>query len=71
MLLNKINRYNFILLFFLAVYFLLTSGCETINPAEEIPGYIRIDSIRFETDYLTEGSSKYAFVDSWIYLDND
>ena len=68
---NKISRYNFFLLFFLAVYFLLTSGCEFINPAEEIPGYIRIDSIRFETDYQTEGSSKYSFVDSWIYLDND
>jgi hypothetical protein len=50
---------------------ILFSGCDAINPTEEIPGYVKIDSIRFETDYQTQGSSKYEFVDSWIYLDND
>lgn len=50
---------------------LVSFACKNLNPAEPIPGYVRIDSIEFETDYQTQGSSKYSFVDSWVYLDND
>ncbi|MFM8433003.1 MAG: hypothetical protein ACKOA1_09425, partial [Bacteroidota bacterium] len=51
-----------------------TTGCEFINPTEQIPGYVSIDSIQFEhgpgRTYQDEGSVKYSFTDSWIYVDN-
>jgi hypothetical protein len=47
------------------------SSCEIINPAEPIPGYIQVDSIIFETNYVVQGSSKFNFTDAWVYVDND
>lgn len=57
-------------------YFMLLSvlpfySCETINPAEQVPGYVKIDSIRFTTDYQFQGSSEYRFKDAWVYVDNN
>lgn len=45
------------------------TSCE--DQSVEIPGYVSIDSIQFETDYPTQGSSKYTYPDSWVYVDND
>jgi hypothetical protein len=48
------------------------TGCDLFEDApEQIPGYVGIDSILFETDYQTQGSSKHLYRDSWVYVDND
>jgi hypothetical protein len=50
-------------------------SCDLINPAEQVPGYLSIDSIVFEhgpgKTYQDEGSVLHRFSDSWIYVDND
>jgi hypothetical protein len=58
-------------LIFGGLYLSLFSGCEAINPAEPIPGYVQVDSIQFETNYVVQGSSKHRFSDAWVYVDND
>lgn len=55
----------------LLVIVVVMTGCDTINPVEPIPGYVSIDSILFETDYPVQGSSKYTYTDSWVYIDNN
>ncbi|MFM7216823.1 MAG: hypothetical protein ACKO1U_02250, partial [Bacteroidota bacterium] len=61
--------------FFLTLLLLAMTGCESINPSEQIPAYVSIDSIRFEhgpgRTYQDEGSVKCTFTDSWIYVDNE
>ncbi|MEX0967083.1 MAG: hypothetical protein WD077_07585 [Bacteroidia bacterium] len=43
----------------------LFQGCETINPAEEIPSYIRIDSVSLETT-TGQGSNSHNITDAWM-----
>jgi len=43
------------------------SGCDLINPEEQIPAFIRIDSITMTTDVATYGSPDQNFVDAWVY----
>lgn len=43
----------------------LAAGCDTINPAEEIPGYIYVDSVALETG-PDQGVSSARFVDVWV-----
>jgi hypothetical protein len=50
----------------------LLYGCDLFEDQPEmIPGYVRIDSIRFDTDYQTQGSNRFSFKDSWVYVDNN
>jgi len=50
---------------------LLHSGCELINPPEQIPSFIAIDSIKLEPnpDVLAGSLSSYI-TDAWIYVDD-
>lgn len=52
-------------LFALAVVAIVTS-CDIINPTEEIPSYVYVDSIRFETGPL-EGSNSSKITEVWFY----
>lgn len=46
-------------------------SCELINPEEQIPSYIRIDSIGLSAqDYSEYGSSSHKISDAWVYIDN-
>src|SRR5688500_14664775 len=44
-------------------------SCNLINPQEDIPSYIRIDSFHLTTDYPIEGSASHFVTDGWVYAD--
>ncbi len=47
-------------------------SCDIINPDEEIPSYISIDSISLKTnDANIEGIASESIQDAWIYIDNN
>jgi len=46
-------------------------SCELVNPTENIPSYIHIDSIALTTKNHPEyGSSSHKITDAWIYVDD-
>lgn len=49
----------------------LNSGCETIDPAVDIPSYITIQSVDMVTDYATEGTDDHNITDVWILVGDD
>lgn len=51
--------------------FILSQSCNIINPDEEIPSYIKIDSISLVTNPLLQGSNSHKIVDAWLYVDNN
>ncbi|MBK7856941.1 MAG: hypothetical protein IPJ79_20445 [Bacteroidetes bacterium] len=48
-----------------------SQSCNLINPDEDIPSYIKIDSISLATDFSTQGSNSHKIVDVWLYVDNN
>jgi hypothetical protein len=48
------------------IFFLSLASCEWINPEEDIPFYVQIDSAEVITDYASEGSSSHRITDIWI-----
>ena len=49
----------------------VVTGCDIINPAEEIPAYIYVTEFSFSTDVGTEGSSSSRITDVWVSVNND
>jgi hypothetical protein len=47
----------------------LMNACEVINPSEEIPAYIQVDSIGVYTDETTQGTSSSHLSDVWVTVD--
>lgn len=45
------------------------SGCKVFDPAEEIPSYVKINSIGLTTNPSVEGTSSHKITDAWIYID--
>lgn len=43
------------------------TSCEVINPEEDIPSYIHIDSISLNSSY----SSPHNITDAWVYVNDD
>jgi hypothetical protein len=54
----------------LVVIALIASSCNWINPSEEIPSFIKIDSVSFSTSSI-EGSNNQNFVDAWVFVDDE
>ncbi|RMG81984.1 MAG: hypothetical protein D6707_03815 [Bacteroidetes bacterium] len=48
----------------------MATSCNIINPPEQIPSYIAIDTIILETE-PGQGTDKHAITDAWIYINND
>lgn len=47
-------------------------GCSVFDPAEEIPSYVRIESISLQiNNSVTEGSGSHKITDAWVYVDGD
>ena len=47
-------------------------SCEIINPEEEIPSYIHIDSFQLQiNDSIKEGSSSHKITDAWVFIDDE
>lgn len=57
--------------FFSGIILLFLSSCEVLDPQEQVPCYIYIDTIDLNTDYLTEGSTSSKFTDAWVYIDDE
>src|SRR5687768_8161045 len=57
--------------FFVSCFILFISSCEVINPSEDIPSYIRIDSISVidttTNNPVFKGSQRVT--DAWIFID--
>lgn len=53
------------------IYFIGFSACDIINPPEEIPAYIHIDSFTLIDNYSKVGSLTHNIVDAWVYIDNE
>lgn len=56
---------------FITLIFLMNwifQSCEVINPAEEIPAYIHIDSIQFQIMNVSQGSASSKITDAWVYV---
>jgi hypothetical protein len=47
---------------------LLLTSCEIINPAENVPSYIHIDSFTVTSDNETQGSSSSNIRDVWVTI---
>lgn len=54
----------------LSIVALFCCSCNWINPAEEIPSLIKIDTISFST-VTPQGSSRQRFVDAWVYINGE
>jgi hypothetical protein len=46
-------------------------GCKVIDPAEEIPAYIRITSVNYSGGTLDPNSVSHHVTDAWIYVDGE
>src|SRR5690242_795382 len=58
------------LLPFLIVFSFFLPACEIINPDEDIPSYVRVESISLVTDSTTQGSASQKITDVWLYVDD-
>ena len=47
----------------------LLMGCDKFEGDQEVPAYLDIEVIGFETDNATQGSSSQQITDAWIYVD--
>lgn len=57
-------------LFLLLVLISLFYSCEIINPPEQIPAYITVDSVAVEITSPNQGSSSHNISDCWLYVNN-
>lgn len=47
------------------------SSCEVINPEEDIPSYIQIDTIDLQSQSSDFGTSSHKITDCWVYVNKD
>ena len=57
----------FAVLFLTAV---IVTSCNWINPSEETPSFVKVESISF-TSSSTEGTDNQNFADAWVYIDGE
>lgn len=58
-------------LFFYSLFLaMVLSACNWINPSEEVPSYIHIDSIAFSSN-STQGTASQNISDAWVYIDGE
>jgi len=43
-------------------------GCESADPAVEVPAYLSINSFDLNTDYATEGTDDHNITDVWVLV---
>lgn len=53
-------------IFLILIPVLCWSGCDIINPAEEIPAYIYVEDFQLLTDPANEGSASSKITDVWV-----
>ncbi|MCD6346268.1 MAG: hypothetical protein J7L96_02485, partial [Bacteroidales bacterium] len=50
------------------VFIVLMGSCEIINPPEQIPSYIRIDTFNVLVNDFDQGSASHMITDIWINI---
>ncbi len=65
----QINWKTFCLSFLLGII-LASTSCDIINPEEEVPAYILVESVDLKT-YPGEGSDDHNITDVWLSVDGD
>ncbi|MDD3687570.1 MAG: hypothetical protein PHE56_12490 [Bacteroidales bacterium] len=58
-----------IILLSIVVIFLFSS-CEVINPPEQVPSYIAVDTLKVKITDPEQGTSIHAITDCWLYVNN-
>ncbi|MEO0341017.1 MAG: hypothetical protein AAF242_17625 [Bacteroidota bacterium] len=58
-----------IIIYFFALSFFF-SGCDIINPEEEIPGYVVIENYEFSTE-TNDGSAHENITEVWVFINNE
>ncbi len=48
----------------------LLVSCNKFEGDQEVPAYLRIDTITLQTDYFTQGSNTHQITDAWVYVDD-
>ncbi len=66
----KKNKLSFAAYIYTAINVLAFSGCDIINPPEDIPAYIHIKNYNFTTNSVREGTAANRFTDAWVYAGN-
>jgi hypothetical protein len=67
----KMKHIYLIVLLSSTILLFLFSSCEIINPSEQVPAYISVDTIQLLTDNNVQGSSEHGFSDCWLYINNE
>lgn len=49
---------------------LFIMACNKFEGDQEVPAYLRIDTISLQTDYYLEGSNTHQITDAWIFVDD-
>lgn len=57
------------LLFFI-IFLILFYSCEIINPSEQIPSYVAVDSVAVSITNPSQGSASHNISDCWLYVNN-
>jgi hypothetical protein len=64
------RNFHFLLPVFLIALSLL-QACDIINPAEEIPSYIRIEKFEFTLTDVAFGAPTTKITDAWVYVNEE
>ncbi len=70
---RKLLPFSFLVLLSIVVLGIF-SGCNLLNPDEEIPAYVRLDSVIMENhpaEPVSVGSLSQKIVDGWIYVNDN
>jgi hypothetical protein len=62
-----VSKILLLAIFIVSIFF---SSCEIINPSEEIPSYISVDTIVLSVTDPYQGSSAHNITDCWLYVNN-
>lgn len=52
------------------LFIIMLNSCDIINPEEDIPAYIRIETVEVKT-YIGEGSDSHNITDIWLSIDGN
>lgn len=55
-------------LFFFIGFF---NSCEIVNPEEQVPAYLRIESFEVVTNAVSEGSNSNGITDVWVFVNDN
>lgn len=59
-----------VLVFFCLFVPLFFISCEIINPSEQIPSYIAVDTVKVKINSPGEGTAIHNITDCWLYVNN-